>query len=487
LSAVIRLEIAGGIVTAHSGVNGAGIGSGHGELGNSTVDEVVITGGKIAAYGNAFGAGIGTAIGQEGVSAIGDLLIGKATIFASGTHGAGIGSGFGDSGTSIVRNLVIDGATITAVGRDAAGIGSGYAQSGKSAIDVLTIANTVGNVTSLSNGAGVGAGYGFHGNSSIGQLTLRGDNSLSAVAVLDGAGIGAANGWFGTSMVGALVIDGGEYVAVGDHAAGIGAGFDSGGNSTVANLVLRNGVVRTVGIVGIGSSPYGQVQRLEIDGSDYGVVELECHSSSQYCLNGTLIAAAYAHIIATTNTSTFIDPVYGSDTDFGELHLSGFYRVKSLKDSFGSAVLLHFGQIDGRGTGLHQIAVVRQESAYSRTVNFDGQSVVGLTLSVEMRGSYTVTMTHNGKQKELCPNGNKESIFIVGAGETFVPRVAECGSEIEDVKKLSDGAKVGIAMAVIVVATCAAIAAFIVLKRRGVTFGGSELFDSREENLLYTE
>jgi hypothetical protein len=357
--------------------------------------------------------------------------------------------------------------------------------------------SAVGFASSLGNGAGIGAGYGFHGTSSITNLNLGGAADFEAFAELDAAGIGAANGWFGQSLVHNIVINGGHFRAYGNHAAGIGAGYDSLGNSTIDSLIVRNGNLYASGITGIGSDPWGQVKRLEIDGTEGGAVQLDCHATSHFCFNASVIVAKEAWLVAHTNTTTFIDPVYHTGTTFDSIHITGFYTVPSTKDSFGQARLLHFGKLSGLVPGENTLTLTREGGTYTRSAPFNGSHVVGVTLSVNEPGTYKAVLTPgNGANLHLCLNGAKTGdSFTVGAsGETFVEKVGPCGSGTDDSQSggLSGGAKAGISIAVILVVAGVAGVAFFLYKVKGVCArggggGGGELIDSKADSPYTTD
>jgi hypothetical protein len=354
----------------------------------------------------------------------------------------------------LVLAIVISGGDVRATGTEAAGIGAGYAREGLSAVGTIVInGSTIGEAISITNGAGIGAGYGFHGNSVVGNITLSGSVQFEAIAELDAAGIGAANGWFGQSLVGNIVIDGGRYRAFGNRAAGIGAGYDSVGNSSVARIVIRNGNVLASGIVGLGSDPYGQVGRLEIDGREDHEVELDCRGSSNFCLNASTIIATNAWLIAHTNTTTFIDPRSHTATTFDSLYLSGFYSVPSKKDSFGQARLIHFGKISGLVAGTNSILLRRDGSNYLRQSAFNGSHIVGVVLSVEA-GTYKAFLVQpNIGETQLCINSSRKEDFTIENGESFYAEVGPCGTapDAQTSGGLSAGAKAGISVGVIVV------------------------------------
>jgi hypothetical protein len=488
-----EIAIHGGSVLALAGRRGAGIGAGHGDHGTSTVQRITISGGSVIATSNAEGAGIGTAVGQAGNSTVGTITITGGTITANGYQGAGIGSGYGEFGNSTIGVVLISGGNITAVGNDAAGIGAGYARDGNSTVRTLTISgNAEGFALSLGNGAGIGAGFGFHGTSSLTTLTLGGAARFRAVADLDAAGIGAANGWLGQSLVHNIVVDGGHYEAFGNHGAGVGAGYDRVGNSTVDSLIVRNGIVHASGVIGIGSDPWGQVKSLEIDGTQGGAVELECYSSSAFCLNASVIVARDAWLVAHTNTSAFIDPVWHTGSSFDSLHITGFYTVPSKRDSFGQARVIHFGKLGGLTAGSNIRRLTKQGTTYSRQAAFNGSHVVGVILSLDQAESYTATLPTASSDTELCLDGKTEKVFSVGNGETFIAHAAPCGSVPSQKAGLTGGAIAGISIGVI--AGVAGIAAAILLVLKGIIKcppggggTGGDLIDSKADGPYTTD
>jgi hypothetical protein len=209
--------------------------------------------------------------------------------------------------------------------------------------------------------------------------------------------------------------------------------------------------------------------------------------------------AKEAWLVAHTNTTTFIDPVYHTGTTFDSLHISGFYTVPSAKDSFGQARLLHIGKLSGLVQGLNTLTLTREGGTYTRSASFNGSHVVGVTLSVNEAGTYKAVLTTpgNGANLNLCLNAAKTGdSFTVGAsGETFVEKVGPCGSATDDSQSsgsLSGGAKAGISIAVILVVAGVAGAVFFLVKVKNVCAGGGgkgggELIDSKADSPYTTD
>jgi hypothetical protein len=76
------------------------------------------------------GAGIGSGDGASGTSSVGNITIANVNIFAASSRGARIGAGSGSSGTSRVTRLAIINGNITAFSsRGGAGIGHASVES----------------------------------------------------------------------------------------------------------------------------------------------------------------------------------------------------------------------------------------------------------------------------------------------------------------------------------------------------------------------
>jgi hypothetical protein len=165
-----------------------------------------------------------------------------------------------------------------------------------------------------------------------------------------------------------------------------------------------------------------------------------------------VIVAREAYLIAWTNTTTFIDPVYHTGTTFESIHFTGFYSVPSNKDSFGTAQLLHFAKIIGLESGDNRLALLNlHDSSSTRQILIDGDNVIGVILSVPGAGEYNATLVGpSGKTIHLCVNGTNENRFVIRNGEAFYPVVAECGTNVES-SGLSGGAIAAIVVVPVVV------------------------------------
>lgn len=222
----------GDITAKATGMYGAGIGGGCGEIPKGTLiggnGTVTISGGTIAeASGGYMAAGIGS--GYQGLGTVtieGDAVIKNAQ---GGEAGVGIGSGtYGDSEIIIRGDAVIENAESKENG---AGIGSGQGDLYPDG-DGMVIDLTVGNVTiegnakienakSGSGGSGIGGGA-----VGIGNVIIRGNAQIgNATGGEEGAGIGG--GALGT---GDVTIEGNvtiENAQGGAGAAGIGGGAET--------------------------------------------------------------------------------------------------------------------------------------------------------------------------------------------------------------------------------------------------------------------
>ena len=227
--------ITGGNITAKAtGMYGAGIGGGTGEIPKDTLiggnGTVTISGGTITeASGGYMAAGIGS--GYQGLGTVtieGDAVIKNAQ---GGEAGAGIGSGTsGDSNILIRENAIIENAESKTGG---AGIGSGQGDLYYDYdIEETIIDKTVGNVTIEGNAKIENAKSGYGGSGigggaiGIGNVIIRGNAQIgNATGGEEGAGIGG--GAIGTSDV---TIEGNvtiENAQGGAGAAGIGGGAET--------------------------------------------------------------------------------------------------------------------------------------------------------------------------------------------------------------------------------------------------------------------
>lgn len=172
------VEINGGILEIHGGLNAAGIGGG-GNKGGVDVS-VTINAGKVTAYGGEKAAGIGTGKGSTlDVTGNGTITINGGTVEAfGGEWGAGIGRGY----HGYPNAVVITGGNVTAKGgaRGAAGIGGGKDTSGVNTTISGGTVCAIGNVDAVYDNIGCGIGGGAKASTSK-SLTITGDQ-LSIVS-----------------------------------------------------------------------------------------------------------------------------------------------------------------------------------------------------------------------------------------------------------------------------------------------------------------
>ena len=251
-SGIGEITIHGGVIEAHGGKYGAGIGSGDGRQMNS---RIIIYGGDIKAYGGAYGAGIGS--GDETGGTDGDIVIYGGKVYAKGgTDGAGIGGG--NEGNS--RNITIWGGVIEAHAgsNQASGIGGGDDGGGGN----ITING--GDISAYSTDRGPGIG----GDSNCGTIIIN-DGEVYAESTY-GAGIGGACDE--NPEKGSITINGGNVTArcTGtNYSDGNSTGIGSGGNIDLTSsgdlripITITGGQVYAFGIkgsAGIGAGNGGNV------------------------------------------------------------------------------------------------------------------------------------------------------------------------------------------------------------------------------------
>ena len=160
------LTVNGGIVEAHGGNHGAGIGGGQ-DASGATVE---INGGEVRAFGGTDAAGIGSA---DGASCGNISISGACTVIATGGES---GAGIGTVNDATCVNITITGGTVTATGGEsAAGIGTGYqATCGDISING-------GIITAQGGGKAAGIGCGD-------QNVINGDrmSECGAITIVDG-------------------------------------------------------------------------------------------------------------------------------------------------------------------------------------------------------------------------------------------------------------------------------------------------------------
>ena len=178
-----NISVVGGVVTACSGAEAAGIGSGL----RCRVGDISIIGGDVLAVGqevNGYGTGAGIGSGSSG--AVGDISISGGSVVAEGyDRSAGIGSGDG----GLAGNISVTGGSVTATGGNgAAGIGSSFdGVAGSISISDGTVIATGG-----PGGAGIGAGYRADNDASASQGGTVEKISISGGAVTAKGGVCAA-------------------------------------------------------------------------------------------------------------------------------------------------------------------------------------------------------------------------------------------------------------------------------------------------------
>ena len=252
------VTISGGTITATGGSGAAGIGGGLD--GNGTV---IITGGDITAkatglYGAGIGGGTGeipkdTLIGGNGTVTISGGTITEAS---GGYMAAGIGSGYQGLGTVTIEG---DAVIKNAQGGEAgAGIGSGT--DGDS--NILIRGNAIiENAESKTGGAGIGSGQGFlyydHDieetiiDKTVGNVTIEGNAKIeNAKSGYGGSGIGG-----GAIGIGNVIIRGNAQIGNatgGEEGAGIGGGALGTGDVTIEGNVTIENAQGGAGAAGIG-------------------------------------------------------------------------------------------------------------------------------------------------------------------------------------------------------------------------------------------
>ena len=252
------MTISGGTITATGGSGAAGIGGGLD--GNGTV---IITGGNITAkatgmYGAGIGGGTGeipkdTLIGGNGTVTISGGTITEAS---GGYMAAGIGSGYQGLGTVTIEG---DAVIKNAQGGEAgAGIGSGTR--GNSEIIIRGDA-VIENAESSANGAGIGSGQGDVNydydteetiiDKTVGNVTIEGNAKIeNAKSGSGGSGIGG-----GTLGIGNVIIRGNAQIGNatgGEEGAGIGGGALGTGHVTIEGNVTIENAQGGAGAAGIG-------------------------------------------------------------------------------------------------------------------------------------------------------------------------------------------------------------------------------------------
>jgi hypothetical protein len=145
---VTTISIYGGTIVGGA-ENGAGIGAGDANSGNSIIEIIGIYGGYVEGVG-VNGAGIGAGGAQNGESSVSFVHIINATITCTSGGGAGIGSGEAGEGNTFVDIVKIENCDVVAESLDGgSAIGGGHVtSSGMSTVEDLTILGSRISVTS---------------------------------------------------------------------------------------------------------------------------------------------------------------------------------------------------------------------------------------------------------------------------------------------------------------------------------------------------
>ena len=227
-----NITINGGIITAESVDEAAGIGSGSGKGdSNKPNGTITINGGSVTATGGSNGAGIGGGFFNQITG--GNIVINGGTVIANGgTKAAGIGSGYDDQQESNGRSISISSGKVTANGgSDAAGIGGGYGCKAASITSITIEGDADVTATGGARGAGIGSGYGSTSKMTT-PINIDGDAVVKANGGggdYGGAGIGSGGASGG---IGSITISGGDVTATGGTSSDYsGAGIGSGGYS----------------------------------------------------------------------------------------------------------------------------------------------------------------------------------------------------------------------------------------------------------------
>lgn len=205
-------------------------------------EDHIVPGNTLTAIGGYGSAGIGGSVNGRG----GNLTImsghitaiGYSTTIAGHASGAGIGAGASTGAAgSFFGSITINGGTIKASGgsvrsNGGAGIGSGHAEAGSSYVATITInggdiSAKGGDFSDRYSGAGIGSACaGAHALSRVGSIEING--SRTKVTATGGSMTGSAGSFGG---------------------AGIGSSWptSAGGESSVGDIVIRDGCVTAIG------------------------------------------------------------------------------------------------------------------------------------------------------------------------------------------------------------------------------------------------
>jgi hypothetical protein len=261
------------------------------------------------------------------------------------------------------------------------------------------------------------------GNSTVSGIVIR--NGVFLTNGRNGAGIGAGFGSGGFSTVGSLVIAGGDVSAHGgSDSAGIGAGVARDGLSVVHNLTLANGSLLVTGVSGCGSSSTGVVRLLNF--APGFTVSLDC-SVFDGCFGGSTIISGTGSLRAITNSPTFIDEAWDRESDFHAMSFYGQYRSPSFVEDWAARPLLHLRAISTHRTDVYTLTFQLTGSSvnYSASAEFDSSEVMGVVITLDYPGLYTIDLQgRSGFSERLCVGA--VSVFEVGREEAFFEDVEIC-------------------------------------------------------------
>jgi hypothetical protein len=173
------------------------------------------------------------------------------------------------------------------------------------------------------------------------------------------------------------------------------------------------------GQVGIGTPSSGQVDVTLVHDPSH-VLEIECDSRHDSCVRASRVTAAFGKLSGTTESLRFIDPGVNAESNFTKLDVIGAYRANSEQDTFRGISALHIGSVNGvSGTS----KMTFKQGSYSKSMEFNPQSMSGVIASFPGPGTVTVTVGDS----DLCHDGDKTE-FSVPEGEYFIRSADVCAS-----------------------------------------------------------
>jgi hypothetical protein len=410
LSRVVSVKIRNGTFSSAAASRAPVLGAGGPNGGNSTVDALLIENGAFSAVGALESAMIGVGgVQGGGCASVENLTILNGSFeFSGGQDGAVIGTGSTYDGRSSARIGLLDvrGGCFDLSGQTP-GIGAGNSYGhGESGIQRLIIAN--GTVRAVTTGAtaavGTGDARGEDARSFITSIEiLGGDFDLTAKGSGAALGSGSVPGNSESAGVGILVINGGRFNVSATSGAGVGT-VDSLDISD-ANITVRSGGV------GIGNTD-ALVFR--------GVSVVDCRPGVSKCITADSIDVN-GSVGGLTSTLTFF-PSDESITVSTGADIFVRYRAVSDRESL-SVPALHFGRILGLSNLGYELTFANAFS--NKTVSYASSEAIGVMVSLEFPGNYSVEFTASNANGRLC-NGSR-AFFLVDDGDAFVSEAVVCG------------------------------------------------------------